>query len=145
MNRERPSMTSNDQMKHVYATWHHAIVSRDLDKLMELYAAESVLDSSAVLVLEKDPSGIVRGRDRIRKHFASFFAMLGDSDGKDWYRVKEYYWDGKLLLWEYPSKGPNGDQLDVVESMDLEDGLIVYHRVYWGRVGFKALADAATK
>jgi ketosteroid isomerase-like protein len=66
-------MTTNDQIRHVYETWHRAIVGRDLDKLMALYANENVLDSSAVLVLEKDPSGIIRGRDRIRKHFASFF------------------------------------------------------------------------
>ena len=31
------------------------------------------------------------------------------------------------------------------KSFDLEDGKIVYHRVYWGRVGFKALSDAAAK
>jgi ketosteroid isomerase-like protein len=72
-------MTTNDQMRHVYETWHRASVGRDLDKLMALYANESVLDSSAVLVLEKDPSGIIRGHDRIRKHFASFFAMLGSA------------------------------------------------------------------
>src|SRR4051794_4756945 len=60
-------------MRHVYETCHRAIVGRDLGKLMTLYANESVLDSSAVLVLEKDPPGIIRRRDRIRKHFASFF------------------------------------------------------------------------
>ena len=125
-------MTTNDQMRHVYETWHCAIVGRDLDKLMALYANESVLDSSAVLVLEKDPSGIIRGRDHIRKYFTSFFAMLGMSDGKDRYRSQQFFWDRKSLVWEYPSKAPDGDQLDVVESIDLEDGLIVYHWVYWG-------------
>lgn len=138
-------MNTEAQIKHVFEAWHEAVGKRDLDALMELYAPDSVIDSSAVLVLEKEPSGILKGRDKIRKHFASFMAMIGEGDGTEWYRSGKYYTDGKLLMWEYSSKGPNGDQLDVVESFDLEDGKIVYHRVYWGRVGFKALSDAAAK
>jgi ketosteroid isomerase-like protein len=84
-------MTTNDQMRHVYETWHRAIVDRDLDKLTALYANESVVDSSAVLVVEKDPSGIIRGRDCIRKHFARFFAILGESDGEDSYRLQQFF------------------------------------------------------
>ena len=91
-------MTTEHQMLHLYEAWHRAVVSRDLNMLMELYAAESVLDSSAVLVLERDPSGIVRGRDKIRDHFARFCAMVGDGEGKDWYRLKNYLWDGKTLM-----------------------------------------------
>src|SRR4051812_24624541 len=59
-------MTTNDQMRHVYEPWDRAIVGRNLNKLMALYANDSVLGSSAVLVLEKDPSKIVRGRDRTK-------------------------------------------------------------------------------
>jgi hypothetical protein len=29
--------------------------------------------------------------------------------------------------------------------MDLENGLIVYHRVYWGWIGFKALQAVADR
>jgi steroid Delta-isomerase len=142
---DRLDMTTEEQQKNVHEGWHKAIVSRNLDRLMEFYAPDAVLDSTAVLVLEKDPSGIIRGKDNIRKHFAGFFAMLPPSDGKDWYRLRNYHWDGKTVLWEYPSAGPDGDQLDVVESFDLNRGLIAYHRVYWGRVGFKMLTDAAKK
>ena len=31
------------------------------------------------------------------------------------------------------------DQVDLVEVMDIANGLIAHHRVYWGWVGFKAL------
>jgi steroid Delta-isomerase len=37
---------------------------------------------------------------------------------------------------------PTGEQVDLVESMDVENGLIVYHRVYWGWKGFKTLQAA---
>lgn len=34
------------------------------------------------------------------------------------------------------------DSCDLLESMDIEDGLIVYHRVYWGWKGLKTLLAA---
>jgi steroid Delta-isomerase len=46
------------------------------------------------------------------------------------------------LMWEYPRKTPAGEQVDLVESMDIENGLIVYHRVYWGWKGLKTLMAA---
>jgi ketosteroid isomerase-like protein len=47
---------------------------RDIDALMALYTDDAVIESSAVLVLEKDDGGTLRGKDVIRKHFQSFFA-----------------------------------------------------------------------
>ena len=35
-------------------------------------------------------------------------------------------------MWEYPRQAPDGDQMDIVEVMDIHDGLIQHHRVYWG-------------
>ena len=44
-----------------------------------------------------------------------------------------FFTDGRKLIWEYPRATPNGDQMDFVESMELNDeGLISRHRVYWG-------------
>jgi hypothetical protein len=42
---------------------------------------------------------------------------------------------------------PDGDQIDLVEVMDLSDGLIAHHRVYWGWIGFRTLSNlpAGTK
>ena len=37
------------------------------------------------------------------------------------------------------------DQVDLVEVMDIANGLIAHHRVYWGWVGFKALAGVMNK
>ena len=43
-------------------------------------------------------------------------------------------------MWEYPRSTPQGDQMDFVEVMELNDeGLIQYHRVYWGWYGFGVL------
>ena len=43
-------------------------------------------------------------------------------------------------MWEYPRETPEGDQMDFVEVMELNDeGLIQHHRVYWGWRGFGVL------
>lgn len=127
--------------KLIYDRFHETIGARDVEGLMQLYASDAVLDSSLVLVLEKEPSGLLKGKDKLRAHFQGFFDAVGPSN-KEWYRPDTVLCDGQRLMWEYPSKGPDGDQLDVVESfdLDLERHLITYHRVYWGRVGFKLLS-----
>jgi hypothetical protein len=47
----------------------------------------------------------------------------------EWYRTGDHCSDGNALAWEYPRVTPKGDQVDIVEWMDLKDGLIAEHRV----------------
>ena len=138
-------MNTEAEIRRVYERWHESIVSRDLDGLMELYSEDCVLESSLVLVLEKNSTGVLKGRDLVRAHFAGFFEMMAKDATVELYRPGTFFSDGKTLVWEYPSKSPKGNQLDVVESMDLENGLIAYHRVYWGWIGFKALQAVADR
>ena len=132
-------MNTDAQIRHVYERWHEMIVNRNLGGLMELYAEDATLESSLVLVLERNSTGVLKGRDLIGRHFGGFFDMMAKDEAVDLYRPSTFFSEGNNLVWEYPSKTPRGSQLDVVESMDLENGLIAYHRVYWGWIGFKAL------
>ncbi len=51
-----------------------------------------------------------------------------------------FQWNGKTLFWEYPAQIPNDQhQIDLAEVMDLEDGLIKRHRIYWGWYGVERL------
>jgi hypothetical protein len=54
------------------ADWHKAITARDIDALMALYTDDAVIESSAVLVLEKDDGGALRGKDVIANTFSRF-------------------------------------------------------------------------
>jgi hypothetical protein len=40
---------------------------------------------------------------------------------------------------EYPRQTPDGQQMDFVEVMEIDEGLIRSHRVYWGRRGVEIL------
>ncbi len=106
---------------------------------MAVYAEHAVIETPAVLSVYPDAEeGILRGRDRIRELFARNLQNLPGSF-KGLYRTGLFFSNGKYLTWEYPRLTPDSPQVDLFESMDVEDGLCVYHRVYWGWRGMQAL------
>jgi hypothetical protein len=40
--------------------------------------------------------------------------------------------DGTRVSWEYPRRADGAEQMDFIEVMEIRDGLIRHHRVYWG-------------
>ena len=91
---------------------------------------------------------VLRGRAAISAFFAKGFATPANGPGVPlgrWYRTGEFLSNGRQLIWEYPREARKGDQVDLVEVMDVVDGLISHHRVYWGWVGFKLLRAAMAK
>lgn len=140
-------MTDNTdaEIHRVYDRWHAAVVGRDLEGLMALYAEDAILETPLIPVTLKDRTeGILRGKPAI----GSFF-QLGLGNPKAglgrWYRTGLFFSNGRQLVWEYPREMPEGDQVDLVEVMDIANGLIAHHRVYWGWVGFKVLARALSE
>jgi hypothetical protein len=43
--------------------------------------------------------------------------------------------DGATLIWEYPRHTTDGEQVDLVEVMELIGPHIAQHRIYWGWYG----------
>ena len=83
-------------------------------------------------------TGIVRGRDDLRKFVETVFDRTPDIRRR---HRTAFFTNGKTLMWEYPRVTPDGEQMDLVEVMDVKDGLIRHHRVYWGWRGVKVLQD----
>ncbi|WP_010120403.1 hypothetical protein [Burkholderia oklahomensis] len=46
------------------------------------------------------------------------------------------------MIWEYPHETPQGDQVGLIESIDVVGARIARHRVYWGWVGLRTLVAA---
>jgi hypothetical protein len=55
------------------------------------------------------------------------------------YHRAGFFTDGRRATWEYPRATPDGEQMDFVEVMEIENGLIQAHRVYWGWRGVEVL------
>ena len=137
-------MAQDAEIRHIYEEWHRAVMSRDLEGLKVLYAEDAVFESPTVVAQFPDRAdGVLRGRAEIEKLFARNFANLA-TEFSDLHRTG-FFSDGRVLIWEYPRVTPGGAQVDLFESMDIENGLIAYHRVYWGWQGVKTLMNLRNK
>jgi steroid delta-isomerase len=135
-------MDADDEaaIRHIYEQWHATVVRRDIRGLMELYAEDAILESPLISVVRPElGSGILKGKGAIGDFFAAVFRSPSNGLGR-WHRTGCFFASGRQLTWEYPRTTPDGDQIDLVEVMDVSHGLIACHRVYWGWVGFKALS-----
>jgi SnoaL-like protein len=133
--------TSPDELRtaeRIYQQWDQALGRKDVDAALTLYAPDAVLESPLVRHLLGGADGILRGRDNLRSFVETVFARTPPLRQR--YRTG-FLTDGKKLMWEYPRQTPDGAQMDLVEAMEIADGLIQRHCVYWGWLGLKVLEE----
>ncbi|MBH1963635.1 MAG: nuclear transport factor 2 family protein [Comamonadaceae bacterium] len=131
------------EAKFIFEQWHQTVIERDLDALMNLYAQNAVLETPlAYMNSGARADGTIQGWEAIRSFFEASFAQPENGLGR-WYRTGRHHASDRQVVWEYPRVTPQGDQVDLVEVMDIDDlGLIICHRVYWGWKGFQTLLTA---
>lgn len=130
--------------ERIHREWHIRAKALDTEGLIALYAADALLESPLVTaILDGRASGILRGHDELRLFFAEG-ARRRPNELVRWYRTSTWLTDGEQqLVWEYPRAAPDGDQVDILEVMDVVDGLIQHHRIYWGWFGSAMLTRNA--
>ena len=111
---------------------------KDVEAALALYAEDVQLESPLVRHLTGSQRGIVQGRDNLREFIRIVFARTPTSRG---HHRSGFFTDGRKLIWECPRETPDGDQMDFVESMEIENGLIRRHCVYWGWYGVKVIEE----
>ena len=116
-------------VERIFHAWDEALGAKDIDAAMALYREDTTLESPLVCHLLGTPEGVVRGRENLRRFVEVVFAHQPPERRR--FRTT-YLTDGALLTWEYPRVTEDGEQMDIVEVMEIRDGLIAHHRVYWG-------------
>jgi len=149
MNEPRPTSDGDflNDCARIHQQWHDCAKSLDTEGLLALYAQGAVLESPLVqAIFDGRRSGILRGHREIRPFFEEG-ARRRPNELVRWHRTGKWLTDGeRLLVWEYPRHAPDGDQVDLVEVMEIADGLIQCHRIYWGWFGTTLLTrNAASK
>lgn len=135
-----PEQTSIDAAQRVYDAWAAGFANKDLDAIVALYAPDATLESPLVNTLLKTERGVVEGREALRSFFNIILASTPPL--RDRYK-QSFFTDGRTMIWEYPRVTPSGEKTDMAEVMQLENGLIKAHRIYWGWRGVQQLqADA---
>ena len=122
--------------EEIYQAWAKGFAEQDLEAILALYAPDATLESPLVNNLLGTEAGTVQGRDELRKFFR--IILRSTPSLKDRYRAN-FFTNGKVMIWEYPRVTPTGEQTDLTEVMELRDGLIQAHRIYWGWLGTKQL------
>jgi ketosteroid isomerase-like protein len=124
-----PQQQSTEAIEHVFRAWDDALGAKDLDAAMALYHEDATLESPLVRRLRGSEDGIVRGRDNLRAFVAKVFA----NEPPQRRRLRTgFLSDGARVTREYPRASETGEQMDIVEVMEVRDGLSRHHRVYWG-------------
>jgi hypothetical protein len=127
---------SNGEIERIYREWDRALAANDATALLEMYAPDAILESPLIPHLMHKDAGICRGRGEIK----ALFDILATRkpDVRQFFRTG-YFTNGETVMWEYPRATPQGEQMDFVEVMEVKDGLIQAHRVYWGWYGVGVL------
>jgi len=130
----------------IHREWHARAMARDTEGLLALYAEDAVLETPLVqAIFEGRGSGVLRGHAEIRPFFEEGARRRPNALVR-WHRTGKWLTDGeRLLVWEYPRAAPDGDQVDLVEVMEIEGGLIRHHRIYWGWFGTALLTRSAVE
>jgi SnoaL-like domain len=121
--------TDRQDIERIYHLWDDALGKKDLEAALSLYADDASIESPLVRHLLNRKQGIVQGKDELRQ----FITKVFQTNPPQRKRFKQgFFTDGRVLTWEYPRLSPDGEQMDLVEVMDIQGGLIRRHRVYWG-------------
>jgi len=142
MTEHNKSLSADEQtlraVERICQKWDDALGRKDVDASMQLYTMDTTLESPLVRHLRRGDTGIVRGRDDLRRFVETIFDRTPDLRRR---HRTAFFSDGKTLIWEYPRVTPEGEQMDLVEVMDVKDGLIRHHRVYCGWRSVKVLEN----
>jgi len=125
-------------MDRIYQQRDKALSENDAEALLKLYAKDAVIESPLIPHLLSKKEGVCRGHDEMRPFFQAVATRKPSL--RQYYRTG-YLSDGnRKMMFEYPRAAPEGEQMDFVEVIELnDDGLIQYHKVYWGWRGFTVL------
>jgi hypothetical protein len=135
----------NQDHAYIHQEWHRAASTREIPALIALYADDAILESPLVPVILGDKSdGILHGKAEIGR-FLEAGARSRPIDLVRWHRSDIYFSAGAALIWEYPRVTPDGDQVEIVEVMEVADRLIRHHRIYWGWKGCMLIAPKLTR
>jgi hypothetical protein len=129
--------------ERIYVLWDKYARERDVDGLLSLYSSDAVLETPLIPAILDVDSGILKGHSELRRFFEEGGRRRPNQLVR-WYREPgRFFFDGRMLVWEYPRAAPDGDQIELVEVMELSNSLIRHHRIYWGWFGTKQLTNSA--
>lgn len=129
---------NTDVAHKVFETWNRTWKENDLEGFLALYDDNVVLESPLFPYLLEIEHGVITGKEKLKEVIE--IAAKRKPNYRNFY-VSNYFTDGKTIIWEYPRDTPEGEQMDFMEVMEIENGLIIRHRIYWGWLGVNTIIN----
>jgi len=129
--------TNKESFQALHEKWHAYAKNKDVDSLIALYADNAIFESPLVPIILGRDTGILHGKAEILEFLQEGTKRRPNS--LRWYRTDTYFTSGNTLVWEYPRETSEGEQIDIIELMEIEHDKISHHRIYWGWFGSRVM------
>lgn len=138
-------MDLEEKGEEIFHLWNDYAKTGNIAGLLSLYAEDARLETPLVPILMQREDGVLKN-----KHELEIFFNQGTKRRPNemvrWYRTGKHFINGHTLIWEYPRETPDGNQVDILEFIEMDKkGKIKHHKIYWGWVGTQMLIKSALK
>jgi len=116
------------QNKDIAIKWFEAFNEHDLEKLLSLYDTNAEHFSPKLKIRLPETLGLIKGKDALRSWWKDSFERLPSLR----YEVKKLTADDEQVFMEYIRHVSGEEDLRVGEVLEINNGLIVFSRVYHG-------------
>ncbi len=117
-----------EQNKQIALKWFEAFNAHDLEKLLSLYNDEAQHYSPKLKIRRPETEGLIKGKNALRAWWKDAFDRLPSLK----YNVKKLTADNEQVFMEYTRLVDGEYDLAVGEVLQIENGLIIFSRVYHG-------------
>ena len=114
--------------KHIAIKWFEAFNEHDLEKLLSLYDDNAQHYSPKLKIRMPETQGLIKGKQALREWWQDAFDRLPSLQ----YEVIKLTADEDQVFMEYIRRVDGEDDLSVGEVLQIDNGLIVFSRVYHG-------------
>ncbi len=114
--------------KQIAIKWFEAFNEHDLEKLLSLYDNTAQHYSPKLKIRMPETAGLIKGKAALRAWWQDAFDRLPTLK----YEVIKLTADDEQVFMEYIRRVDDEDDLSVGEVLQIDNGLIVFSRVYHG-------------
>ena len=114
--------------KQIATKWFEAFNAHDLEKLLSLYNDNAKHYSPKLKIRMPETQGLIKGKQALREWWQDAFDRLPTLQ----YEVIKLTADEDQVFMEYIRRVDGEDDLSVGEVLQIDNGLIVFSRVYHG-------------
>lgn len=112
--------------KQIIVNWMAAFNTKNLPNLLSLYHEQAQHYSPKLKIAKPETEGLIKGKKELEKWWQDAFTRLPELH----YQLTHMIVDEECAFMEYIRKVPGEKDLKVGEVLEIENGLIVFSRVY---------------